>query len=97
MVKMDWDDKFNLQFSCQLQFPVGVECKRELLNAFSELHNKYYPFGVWFDNPDVPNREKDPYSEHSINANNGLNFLYNFFLLCGCTELEIKEYADLPF
>jgi hypothetical protein len=97
MVKLNWDDKFNLQMSCQISLPVLAGEKLEMLSAFSCLYQRFEQFANWFDNPDVPAGSKDPFNMHMINAKIGLNYVYKFLQNCGVTDLEIKEFTQIPF
>jgi hypothetical protein len=77
--------------------PVDIGNKLEILSEFSKLYNEYEKFGYWMDNSKVPQADKDPFRLHLVNAKIGLNYVYNFLLNCGFTDLEIQEYTQIPF
>jgi hypothetical protein len=97
MIKLDWDKNFNLQISCQLQLPVEAGDKLEILSEFSKLYNEFEKFGNWMDNSEVPQTDKYPFNMHLVNARIGLNYIYKFLQNCGITDLEIREFAQIPF
>jgi hypothetical protein len=96
-IVLDWDPTFNLQMSCDLKLPVEANVKLEMLSAFSVLYNKYELFAQWYNNPEVPGKDKDSYNMHNVNAALGLNYVYGFLKICGCTDEEIKEFTEIPF
>ena len=97
MIKLSWDEKFNLQISCELQLPIEAGEKLLILSEFSQIYNKSENFIKWYNNPDVPGIDKDPFNIHMMNAKAGLYYVYKFAQNCGCTELEIKEFTKIPF
>ena len=97
MIKLGWDKNFNLQISCQLQLPVKAEDKLEIGSAFSVLYQKYEQFSKWFDNPDTPPEQAEPFKMCSYNGKAGCTFMRAFMHCCGFTDMEILEFVQLPF
>jgi hypothetical protein len=97
MIKLNWDRNFNLLISCQLQIPPEKIDKLEILSEFTKLYNEYEKFGKWMDDSKVPQADKDTFNMHLVNAKVGLNHVYKFMQNCGITDLEIREFAQIPF
>jgi hypothetical protein len=51
----------------------------------------------WFDDPNVPQQEKDNFIDALTNAMAEMNFLYQLLKKCGLSDQEIYECANIPF
>ena len=70
----------------------------QLASEFTKVINKQFePMAKWFDDPAVPQKDKDPYSQNYTNAMAGMSFLYQLLQRCGYTDEQIKELAEIPF
>jgi hypothetical protein len=78
-------------------FDAGLSEISTLLSDFSAVYNKYEPMSKWFNDPDVPQEQKDAYKQQFINAMQSMSFYTQLLKKCGVSDEKIKEYMEIPF
>lgn len=90
--------ELNLGQDGSLQIKLEPGLSLALCSEFSKIYNKQFePMQKWFDDVNVPQAEKDKYSETYTKALAEMNFLYQLFIRCGFSDEEIKEWMGIPF
>jgi hypothetical protein len=89
--------KFNFDQSFKLSIEMEADEKLRLLSEFSKANNTTEPMIQWFDDPNVPQQEKDNFIDALTNAMAEMNFLYQLLKKCGLSDQEIYECANIPF
>ena len=89
---------FNFDKNFNLRIEIDDSEKLHLMSEFSKINNQQFePMQKWFNDPNVPQSEKDKYSTCLTNALRSVNLVYNLLKACGISDQEILKYASLPF
>jgi len=89
--------KFNFDNDFKLRIEIELGEKLQLLSEMSRANNATEPMIKWFDDPNVPQAEKDKYSSSLTNALAEMSFLCNLLKKCGISKNEILEIIKIPF
>ena len=88
---------FNLDNEYNLTISLEPLEKMKIGSEFGRLTSQTWGMFKWFNDPDVPQEEKDKYAEMHQKANESMSWFYEFLLRCGFSEEDIKEICSLPF